>query len=45
MMWRYHKDCPEGRIFESEADVPRGWVDSPAKIKTVKPRKTDGNGS
>lgn len=30
---------PESRIFHSAADVPEGWVDSPAKLekKSKKP--------
>lgn len=36
----YHKDCPEGKIFNSEkaaaAAMKNGWVDSPAKIKAEK---------
>ncbi len=42
MVWMYHKDCPKGRVFESAKDAPRGWVDSPAKIKG---KAKDGNGS
>lgn len=48
MIWMYHKDCPQGRVFASEYDVPDGWVDSPAKIdKPVKrrARKRDGDDS
>lgn len=30
--WRYHEDCPEGKVFEAEAEVPEGWVDHPAKF-------------
>jgi hypothetical protein len=38
--WRYHKDFPEGKIFDTEdgqqhPKVPHpslGWVDSPAKL-------------
>jgi len=36
----YHKDCPEGKIFDSAkaaaAAMKNGWVDSPAKIKAEK---------
>lgn len=31
MKWLYHKDVPDGRLF-NDADQPDGWVDSPAKI-------------
>ena len=44
MVFMYHKDCPEGRVFDSEKDAPRGWVDSPAKIKRAK-KVDDGDGS
>lgn len=43
--WMYHIGRfgrVEGQIFESADDVPPGWVDSPAKLKTEeekKPRK------
>lgn len=30
--WRYGPDG-EGKIFEKPEDVPKGWVDSPAKVK------------
>ena len=33
--FRYHKDCPEGRIFDSselEELESQGWVDAPGKI-------------
>lgn len=33
--FRYHKDCPEGRIFDSselEEMESQGWVDAPHKI-------------
>jgi hypothetical protein len=37
--WRYHKDFPEGKIFDSEGiEFPKipheslGWVDTPAKL-------------
>ena len=44
MVWMYHKDFPEGRLFETEEDAPRGSVDSPAKIKT-RAKKSDGDNS
>jgi hypothetical protein len=31
-VWRYHKDCRAGKIFDDEDGVPEGWVDSPAKL-------------
>ncbi|MGB0507767.1 MAG: hypothetical protein ACPGGK_16390 [Pikeienuella sp.] len=40
-VWAYHGTCPEGKVFETSKDVPKGWVDSPAKIKTRKRPKTD----
>lgn len=33
--FRYHKDCPEGRIFDSselKELESQGWVDAPGKI-------------
>lgn len=30
--WRYHKDMPQGKIFEVGEEIPAGWVDSPSKI-------------
>ena len=49
MVFMYHKDCPEGRVFESEKDAPRGWVDTPAKLGRGpgRPKKAeaDGDGS
>jgi hypothetical protein len=30
--WRYSAECPDGQIFQSEDEVPEGWVDHPAKI-------------
>ncbi len=33
MLWMYHADAPEGRLFSNTDDVPAGWVDSPAKIE------------
>lgn len=30
--WRYHADCPDGQIFNSQDEVPAGWVDHPSKI-------------
>lgn len=35
MKYLYHKDCPQGRLFEDN-EKPKGWVDSPAKLKPVK---------
>lgn len=37
--YRFHESCPEGQIFEHEAQVPEGWVDHPNKIKKGDPRK------
>lgn len=30
--WRYHKDCPEGRIFEHDDEPGEDWVDTPDKL-------------
>lgn len=35
MVFLYHKDCPNGRIFadqEVEGMLSQGWVDSPRKL-------------
>jgi len=40
--YRYHRDEPGGRIFQSQAEVTvagEGWVDSPAKIPILYPRE------
>jgi len=53
-VWLYHKDYPEGKIFEdiTEEEAKRldaeGWVDTPAKLKRRPGRppkkvKEDGN--
>lgn len=38
MIWLYHKDEIEGKIFkltdDIEALIKQGWVDTPAKIAT-----------
>ena len=31
--WRWGKDHPEGAIFDSEDDVPKGYVDDPNLLK------------
>lgn len=36
MVWMYHRDCPEGKLFERQEDAPRGWVDTPAKLRKPK---------
>ncbi len=33
--WAYCAEFPSGKLFET-GNVPKGWVDSPAKIKTTK---------
>lgn len=30
--WRYSAERPDGQIFQSEEEVPEGWVDHPSKI-------------
>ena len=43
MVWMYHKNFPQGRIFESEEAAPKGSVDSPAKLgrSPGRPKKTN----
>lgn len=36
--WRYHRTCPDGKIFYAAEDVPDGWVDTPAKIHSTETR-------
>ncbi len=36
--WRYGPDGAAD-VFESEADVPKGWQDHPSKVKDAKPAK------
>lgn len=36
-VWRYHKDCPQGKVFKRDDDLAKaeaegGWVDHPGKI-------------
>lgn len=38
--YRYHASCPEGKLFESEKDVPAGWV---ADFADLKPAKTSAS--
>lgn len=37
----HHIEAPEGKLFESEAAAPAGWVDTPAKFPQPKPVKDD----
>lgn len=32
--WFFHFDCPDGKIFQTADEVPEGWVESPADIKS-----------
>lgn len=43
MVWMYHKDFPEGRLFTEAKDAPKGSVDTPAKLKTTKKPNDDGS--
>lgn len=45
--WRYHKDHPKGRIFDTRRDdmaalEDAGWVDTPAKLVEA---ETDATGA
>lgn len=33
--WLYSEEAPGGRLFEMDQN-PKGWVDTPAKLKSVK---------
>jgi hypothetical protein len=33
--WRYDPKTGQGKIFNSEADVPKGWIDDPGKCKVA----------
>lgn len=37
--WFYGPNGQKG-VFDNEADVPKGWVDHPNKVKTEKPAET-----
>jgi hypothetical protein len=41
--WRYGPKG-EAEVFQSEADVPKGWVDHPSKVKAAPIEKFDHNG-
>jgi hypothetical protein len=38
LVCRYHKDCPEGKVFlrKDIEDLDESWVDNPAKLKDEK---------
>lgn len=33
--WRYNPDTGEGEIFNSEDEVPEGWLDSPPTVSDI----------
>jgi hypothetical protein len=37
--WMYDPKTGEGKIFEKEKDAPKGWVDTPAKVKAAPAKK------
>lgn len=47
--WRFHRDCPEGRIFDTEPNMPdplvppdsAGWVDTPARLGMTREQAAD----
>lgn len=36
--WGYSEEYPDGKLFE-DGEVPKGFVDSPAKVKPKKKKK------
>ena len=34
--WMYDPKTGEGECFDDAGDAPKGWVDSPAKVKKSK---------
>ena len=37
--WGYSKAAPEGKLFNGT--IPKGWVDTPAKLNDKQNSKTD----
>jgi hypothetical protein len=43
--WKYHPTTGEGQIFQSEEEVPDGWVDTPADTKVGKAQGLEAGAS
>ena len=35
--WKFHRTCPDGKIFQRAEDVPEGWVSGPHLIHQEPP--------